>query len=222
MRSLLIRLVTLLTLLTVMFAAPVAQAAPGGGDDAHHVYYTEDDDHDGTANWRDSDSEAYVAGAILFHAINFLIFFGGLFYVVRRPVGDVLRDRALSIRKGLTDSAAERARAKGRYDELLARLESVSSEVDAIRLGAEEDAQEEEARIIAAAEREAVRIAEATRRNIRDEVGRARDELRRAAIAQAVGLSESLLTREINADDQRRLSRDFIDSIDSNGVNGHG
>ena len=61
------------------------------------------------------------------------------------------------------------------------------------------------------------RIGEAAERNIRDEVARARDQLRRDAVALAVELAEENLKEQVNSDDQQRLARAFLDTLNQDG-----
>jgi F0F1-type ATP synthase membrane subunit b/b' len=195
----------------------------GHDDDSHHAYqYSADDDGDGTANWMDptngdEPNDHYVLGSIGFHLLNFLIFVSIIVYVARRPVGDLLRERARGIRKELVDTARERDEAKERYAELAKRLDAVADEVDAMKAEAEVEAANEERRLIEAAHAEAVRIEETTERNIRDEVARARVSLRNEAVGIAVELAQGLIQKSVTVDDQRRLAKDFLASVEADG-----
>lgn len=228
-----------ITLLVVAFAAvgPVALASGGGGDahdDGHHdpchyageYVWTDDCDSDGTANWMDptnfdEPNTHYVVKGLLFHAINFVLLYGLLFVVLRKPVGDLLRDRALGIKNELEDSAEARDLAKTKYESLVARLGDIEGEVASMQTDAKKAAVAEEAKLIEMAEAEAVRIGETATRSIRDEVSRARNELRKDAVELGVKLAESILTGEIQAGDHRRLARQFLDTVEGEGVNGH-
>lgn len=200
-----------------------AAAGHGGdhGDEHHggHHYYTDDDDGDGVPNWRDSDDgsfdtpETYVVSGLVFHAINLAILLGLIGYAIRKPVGDVFRDRARRIRAELTDSARQRDEANQRHQELLARLEKIEGEVDDMAEQAREAASREEASLVERADREAVRIGEQATRSIRDETTRARNVLRREAVELAVKLAEDTLRSKVASEDQRSLAQDFLDSL---------
>lgn len=192
-----------------------------GGHGAHHADYRGDGDHDGQANWLDSDSPDYMVGKLAQHAFNLAVLLAVLFFAARRPVGDALGNRAISVRQQLTDAARERDEARHKHDEIVARLAVFEAEVVKMRADAEVDAKAEEAKLVARAEDEAKRIGETAERNIRDEVNRARVALRSEAVELAVKLAEQTLKQQVEGDDQRRLARQFLDSMNTQ-VNRHG
>jgi len=202
--------------------------AAGGHDSKaggeHHYLYTADSDGDGTPNWLDSTdgsepNEHFPITGMAFHAVNLLLLLGILFYYGRRPINDSLANRALSIRKELTDSARLRDEAQQRNNDLASRLDKIESEIASMREEAEQEAAKAEVALIARAHSEAERIAAAAERSIRDEVQRARAALKRDAVALAVDLAESSLKERVTADHQQGFARDFLDSIKNGGVN---
>ncbi|MEZ4319356.1 MAG: ATP synthase F0 subunit B [Myxococcota bacterium] len=201
----------------------------GAHGDSHegghgHYEYTADADGDGTPNWLDTTdgtekNEHFPLYGILFHAINLLILAGILVWFGRRPISDALANRALAIRKELTDSARLRDEARQRDEELAARLDKIEAEISGMRTEAEQEAAKAEAALVTRAHAEAERIQGAAERSIRDEVQRARAALKRDAVALAVELAEGALKERVNADHQQQLARDFLDSLQNGGVN---
>ncbi|MEM6928182.1 MAG: hypothetical protein AAF602_14715 [Myxococcota bacterium] len=224
------RALSLLGFLLVLLAAGAtapALASGGGtggshggehGEGEHHVLYTGDDDRDGIANWLDpkngtTPNEAYVCGEIGYHAFNLLLFMGLVAYLARRPMLDTFRQRALGIRKGLTDSARDRDEAHQQHQELVARLNTIEQEVETMQVKAQADAKAEEQSLVRRAEEAAVRIGEQAERTIQDEARRARQALREEAVELAVKLAESTLTSQVATDDQQKLAEDFLASL---------
>lgn len=186
------------------------------GAEAHGTHaFTADDDHDGKANWMDPDSALFSLDDLGFHAFNVTLLLAVLVAFTRRPIGDTLKERALGVRKELTESANARDEAQQRYATLEARLEAMASEVEAMRAEARREADLEEQQLIARAHAEAQRIAETAERNIRDEVTRAQLELRREAVELAVKLAEATLRDSVTAEDRSRLAHEFLDSLKS-------
>ncbi len=191
----------------------------GGGHGGHH-YYTDDDDHDGVANWMDAttgsepNTETYVLKAVGLHTLNLLVLLAVVGYFVRRPFLDFWAERALGIRKELTDSAQKRDEAVRRHDEILARLAKIEGEVTEMLETAESEAKREEEQLVERARREAARVAEQAERNIRDEVVRARASLRNEAVELAVKLAETTLRAHTSDQDQQALARAFLASVD--------
>jgi len=188
--------------------------AHGGGHGSAH-YYTADDDGDGTANWMDGDSELFVLKDLGFHAFNLLCLLGIMWWMGRKPLGDAARERALGIRKELTDTARARDEAYQRHQELVARLDKIEGEIQGMEAEAQVESAKEEAKLVERAHAEAKRIGETAERNIRDETSRARNALRRDAIDLATKLAEGILTQSVTAADQQALARDFLGSLQS-------
>ena len=206
-------------------AAEGDHAAEGHGGAAHHTYTT-DDDHDGVPNWRDpaqgsvDNDETYVVPSIAWHAFNLALMIGVIGWFVRKPLLDTFRDRALGVRKELTDAARRRDEAHQHHQDLLARLEKIEGEVRDMEAQAEVDARREEEKLVDRANREAARIAEQAERNIRDEVQRARTALRQEAVDLAVKLAESTLKGAVSPADQQTLAREFLASVRGGGDRG--
>lgn len=194
-----------------------------GHGDSHHYDYAGDDDHDGKPNWRDpmtgtTANEHYVATDLGWHLFNLAILLGVLVYFLRRPVGDALKNRAHDTRSNLTEAARLRDEAKKRNEEIGARLATFEQEVESMRAEAKKAAAAEEAALIARAREEAKRILEASQRNINDEVVKAQVALRKDAVTLAVKLAEQTLKNKVQSDDQRRLARQFLDTINADGA----
>ncbi len=191
---------------------------------AYDVDWIGDDDGDGVPNWRDPDSEHYVVWDIVFHVFNLILFVGIIVYFARRPVVDGVKNRAVDIRRELTEAARLRDEARQRYEELGARLARFEEEVQALRDEAVVDARQDEANLVARATQEAERIQETAGRNIDEQIQRARTTLRAEAVGLAVHLAERTLREQVQSDDQKRIAREFLDSLsnDQDGVNGHG
>lgn len=206
---------TLTLMLALLLGTPAFAASTDGSGGP---YYTADDDGDGTLNWVDPDSEMFVVDDVGFHAFNFFLLFGVLFFLARKPVRDTLRERALGIRKDITDSARARDEARQRHEEIEARIASLSREVENLRAEARREADIEKQKLIERAHEEAERIAETARRNVRDEALRAQLELRREAVGLAVQLAEATLAQNVSSEDQARLARQFLDSLNREGA----
>ncbi len=206
-------------------AAAGAEGAHAEGEGHHAVSYTGDDDHDGTANWMDGDSVdakgKSVPTRLGQHFYNFLILFGILGFALRQPLSDAIKNRASLIRKELTETARARDEARQRFDELNARLGAFEDEVQRLRADAETDAKAEERKLIERANAEAARLTKNAERNIRDELVRARVALQEDAVSLAVKLAEQTLKSQVQSEDQRRLARQFLDSLNQQEV-GHG
>ncbi|MCS7079610.1 MAG: ATP synthase F0 subunit B [Chloracidobacterium sp.] len=137
--------------------------------------------------------------------LNFAVYAGLLTLLLAKPVTEGLRKRAQNIRDALARAGQERALAEAKLRELEERLARLESELVAIRTQAEQDAQAEYDRILAAAEADAERLRRLARLEIEGASQAARLELQAFAASKAVELAEALLRRELSADDHSRL-----------------
>jgi F0F1-type ATP synthase membrane subunit b/b' len=85
-------------------------------------------------------------------------------------------------------------------------------------VNAERDAKAEEARIDERAVEAAKRLAETSIRQIQDETSRAKQVLRKEAVELAVELAQSILEKQVQAGDQRRLAQEFLTAVRSEEV----
>jgi F-type H+-transporting ATPase subunit b len=166
----------------------------------------------------DSFDDADVQKMLLFHLINLVILFGTLTYLLRGKIRDALANRAGQIKRDIDDSNKARKDAKHRYEDLEARLSGFEGELEKMREEALIDADKEREVILAQAEQDASRVKAAAERTIRDETERARTSLRQEAAKLSVDLARERLVAEVNADDQQRLTKDFLDTVQAESV----
>jgi F-type H+-transporting ATPase subunit b len=152
---------------------------------------------------------------IAYHAINLFLLVALLTYLLRNKIKDALANRAVGIRKDIDTSNQLRKAAQQRFEDLESRLDGFEAELGRMRADAEEDASKEQAAILARAEGDAIRIAEAAERSIRDETTRARQALRQEVAILSIDLAREKLSAAVNADDQDRLAGDFVDTVKS-------
>ncbi len=160
--------------------------------------------------------------SLFFHVLNLAIMFGLMTWLLRGKIRDALANRAGQIKRDIDDSNKARKDATHRYEELEARLSGFERELARMREEAVVAAEKERAIILAEAEVDAERVKVAAGRTIRDETERARASLRREAAMLSIELARARLMSDVNADDQARLTEDFLKTVQSGGEVGHG
>jgi F-type H+-transporting ATPase subunit b len=151
--------------------------------------------------------------AIGVHLANFIVLFGGLFFLVRKPVAEALRGRQAEVKNEIDTSNSLRKDAQTRFDEIEARLSRFETEVAGLKAQAEKEAaaDREYIRERTAADIEALKLM--TEQTIRDESRKARSALQAEAVDLAVGLAEERLRASINDGDQQRLAGEFLVAV---------
>ena len=154
-----------------------------------------------------------ITAELVTHSDNLLIFIALITYVAKRPIADALSNRSAEVRKQLEEAAKLREDARAEHERLDQRQVHFQVEVEEMKIKAAAAATAEQQQLIERAHEAAERIREAALANIRDETVRAQNTLRKEAVELAVSLAEQTLQGQVVADDQRRLARQFLDSL---------
>lgn len=98
--------------------------------------------------------------------INFLVLFGGLVYLLRKPLGNFLQKRADSLQSSMQEARDSRQKAELKLKEVESRLEKVDEEVKKIRASAEKEGADLHKSIVQETKREAGRLKDLARQEI--------------------------------------------------------
>lgn len=150
--------------------------------------------------------------------LNFGVIAGTVFYLSKKKLPGVFRDRTASIQQAMQEARKASEEANRRLGEIETRLSRLDSEIAGMRATAEKDAVAEEARIKAAAEEDARKIVESAEQEIAAAAKLARRELTNFAADLAV----SLAARQIKVDTatDQALVRGFAQELSSKSPNG--
>lgn len=151
--------------------------------------------------------------AIGIHGLNFLLFFGFLFFVARKPVAEALRQRQAQVKQDIDDGNAARKEAQERFDALEARLARFEQEVEEMKAEAKlaADRDTEMHRKHTAEDIELLK--EQATRAIREEGVKAHRKLREQAVDIAIGVATETLRGKLTAADHARLNNDFLVAV---------
>jgi len=111
--------------------------------------------------------------------VNFVILFGGLGYVLYKPIRAILAGRGEEARRKLEGAQAKTLEAEKRLAEAHERLSGLEAELQALRKSAEEQGRAEQERIRQLAREEAVRIKRLTELDMEAQVQAGVRELKR-------------------------------------------
>lgn len=141
-------------------------------------------------------------------AFNVAIFFGILYFLLRKPVRQFFADRFRHIRSVLERAAREREEAQARIRAIDARLAQLDSEVAKIKETARREVAAETERLQTQTQADIEKIRDTARREIEAAKQTALVELRQFTAAKAVTQAEQIIRRELTpADDAALLQR---------------
>lgn len=135
--------------------------------------------------------------------INFVLLFGGLTFVLYKPLRKFLGERGEAIRESIHKAKTMKKEAEVELAEASKRLEKLQDEVMQIKSDAEKEGLEEKERIVSAARQEVERLKNLTSEEISFLTDTAIQELKeytaRLAVSQAAERIRERLTPKIHA-----------------------
>ncbi len=143
--------------------------------------------------------------SFLSRVVNSALLFGGLYYLLRRPLADHLVRRAEQVRVDLATARDTRANASVQLEAIEAKLRELPGELEALRRRGAEEIAAEQARIVEQTAVERERLLEQTRREVEQRVRTARRELTALAANLSVDVARRRLAAQMTAADQLRL-----------------
>ncbi|HEY0476816.1 MAG TPA: hypothetical protein VGD37_04795 [Kofleriaceae bacterium] len=149
----------------------------------------------------------------VFVLFNFAILLGLLAWKGRPIAQQVARERHDLIKGALDEAARLREQAAQKLAEYESRLKAADAEIKQLVDGMRADADAEKARILAAAEAQAVQMKRDAELRIAAEIELARAQLTREVTAAATAATEKLLRDQLNAGDQQKLVASFITDV---------
>jgi F-type H+-transporting ATPase subunit b len=147
--------------------------------------------------------------------VNFLILFGGLGFLLRKPVAAMLAKRSADIQETIRLADAGKADAERKHGDSEARLYELEDEVRRMTVTAEGVAQGERERIARLAAEESQRIRRFAEQEIDQQLRTAKQELRAYAAEAATALARERIRRRLTPADQAALIERSIDRLSS-------
>jgi F-type H+-transporting ATPase subunit b len=120
------------------------------------------------------------------------------------------QDRSDQIKTALEEAAALRAAAQAKLDEYGKKLAAADAEIAAMVEGMRKDAEAEKARVIAAADAQAIAMKKDADERIAAEIDRARASLAREVSRAATSAAEKLVRERATSADHGKLIDAFI------------
>ena len=152
-----------------------------------------------------------------FHVVarwaNFAILFGGLIYLLRKPMGEFFQTRRKDIASGLQRAEDAQARAKARMDEIEQRLAHLTADMAALRAEAEKESFLDREKILSEAKREVERIVEQSRQEIVRVARTVEREIKETIADQVIDRASNTLRSEMTQDDEKRVVVRFIKKL---------
>lgn len=162
---------------------------------------------------QDVEGEREPAHETLFKVINFIILAGALSFLLRKPLGEFLRQRSESIRKGLQEGRKALEASEAQLRAIEGKLRDLEGEISRFKAEAAQEMEAERERLRRSAAAEAERILEFAQAQIESATRAAKLELRVYAAHRAVELAEAMVRQELDEVGQRRMVSRFVGEV---------
>ena len=146
-------------------------------------------------------------------ALNFLLLAGLLYYLLNKPIRNFLNQRQSAARESLEEAQRARQEAEARYREMERKLTLAQGEMAELKRMLVEQGQVEKERILANAQKEAVKIRRQAEITSEQELRKAQYALRQEAVELAARMAEAILKERIEPKDHDRLINDYVETV---------
>ncbi|MBC7349455.1 MAG: ATP synthase F0 subunit B [Candidatus Aminicenantes bacterium] len=159
--------------------------------------------------------EHFDLATFLGQVLNFVVLFGGLALLLRKPLNDYLKGKADQVAARLRQSEDLKEESLQKLQQSRARLDNLEAEIRALREEAEREASRERQMIKQEAEKEAQRLRKLAQEEIEALFRASLRELKAYAIDLSVALAEKRIREKLTPELHRKLIHQAIDRLRS-------
>lgn len=149
-----------------------------------------------------------------FAIANFIVLLFILRKILFRPLGNMAATRHDQIRKDLDEAGRLRDEAATRLADYERKIAAIDDEVAEIVAGIRKEADQEKARILAAADEQARALAAEAQRTLAAEIARVEREVKAEAVRAALAAAERILKEKVTPDDERHIIDRFAKELE--------
>lgn len=151
---------------------------------------------------------------LLGKTINFIILFGGLGFLLARPIRNFLEEAGLAVEKTIQKTKRAKEDTERKFEALKEQIQGLESEARKIKEAGREAGNQERDRLLASARQEAEKIKSLAELEIKMHSQSVRSELREYAAGLAVSLAEESIKRRMTPELHAHLIDNSIRQLD--------
>ena len=146
--------------------------------------------------------------------INFIVLFGGLTYLLYKPIRNFLQKRSQEIEQGLKNAEDAQKEAELKLQEAKARLATLENEIEKLKKEAEIEGRKEKEKVIQLAQQEAERIKYFAKQEIEMLMRTGIQDLKEYTAGLASALAEEKIRKKMSPEDQSFFIDKSIEKLD--------
>jgi F-type H+-transporting ATPase subunit b len=144
---------------------------------------------------------------------NFVILFGGLAFLLKKPMAEFFKTRQNDIAGGMKKAEDAQVSAQARMDEIERRLANLSADVAALRTETQKESLADRERLLAEAKREVERVVAQSRDEIERIARTVERDIKEHVADLVIDRAGNTLRTEMTQDDQKRIVVRFIEKL---------
>lgn len=145
--------------------------------------------------------------------VNFIILFGGLAYLIRKPLQTFLETRRENMAGQLREAQAKQAEAERRLAEYGQKLDRLEDEIARVVSSFEAQGEADRQRLVQEGDKAVERLVREVDFTIRQESIKATKDIRDAGVQATLAMAEKLIVERITDSDRRRLADEYITQV---------
>ena len=170
-----------------------------------HIYWVSGHfDWEGTFDW-------WYVGK---YALNLVLLLGLLAYLLRKPLGEFLRNRKERLRSEVDRAEKAAGKARAALEEYSAKLDAISSEIGSLTESIRKRGETERAELVSQAKKSGEAIRKEVEDTIRLETARAVSEIQSEVVGSAVALAEKMIKEKVDRDFTSDSVGDFVKTVE--------
>lgn len=162
------------------------------------------------------EEEEHSSGLVDFlgKTVNFILLFGGLTYLLYKPIRHFLEKRGQDIQSSMKEAENSRAEAERKLKEIEARLAGLQEEMERIKEEGEEEGRRAKERTLQLAQQEAERIKHFATQEIDSIIRSGIRELKEYTAELATALAEEQIKKKMSPEVQVEIIDKSIERLD--------
>ena len=161
-------------------------------------------------NWWGFDSHAPAVGWLF---VDFLIFLAIIFFLARRPLMEILRQRSLDIKNAIEEARKAQQAAEERAAELEKRLKDLDSEIKTLEADIKASGEKERDKLKQEGELTSKRILQDASSQIEHELFKVRNSLKEQTVELSMELAQKLLKEKLSDEEHKKINLSFLEEL---------
>ncbi len=154
-----------------------------------------------------------AGGSYAAQAVNLILFIAIVVFAAKKPIQAMLKSRSENIEAELKESQELLNEAEEKLNKVNQEFQGMEKRILEMEETAKKEISDMRKEISARAEKDSVRISESAKRTIEEELERAKIALQKEAVEAAIGLAAQQIRQNINQEDHKRLTDDFVTAV---------